>query len=154
MIIRITRKDQNGNEYTANYITFKRQEFNEQKGYSEWSENIKISRGEENIFKWCFFVAIAQLALNNTDAYSWVKNIFIDDPISSLDDDHAIAVANHLAGLIKQENNDKKIIVTTHHGLFYNVIFNEFRSIKGNALYCLYKTEEEQEDVTKSKKYK
>ena len=87
----ITRKDQNGNEYTANYITFKRQEFNEQKGYSEWSENIKISRGEENIFKWCFFVAIAQLALNNTDAYSWVKNIFIDDPISSLDDDHAIA---------------------------------------------------------------
>ena len=28
-------------------------------------EDIKISRGEENIFIWCFFLAIVQLALDD-----------------------------------------------------------------------------------------
>ena len=32
------------------------------RGRSERVEDIKISRGEENIFIWCFFLAIAQLA--------------------------------------------------------------------------------------------
>ena len=49
------------------------------------AEAIKVSRGEENIFIWCFFLAIVELALDDdgTGSYDWVKHIYIDDPISS-----------------------------------------------------------------------
>src|SRR5690606_5035757 len=47
---------------------------------------IKISRGEENIFIWCFFLVVAQLAIDAQEAYDWVKYLYIDDPISSLDE--------------------------------------------------------------------
>src|SRR5690606_37245847 len=61
-------------------------------------EDIKVSRGEENIFIWCFFLAIVQLAMDpEIEAYRWVKYVYIDDPISSLDENNAIAVAHHLA---------------------------------------------------------
>lgn len=53
-------------------------------------EDIKISRGEENIFIWCFFLAIVQLALDEAEAYKWVKYVYIDDPISSLDESNAV----------------------------------------------------------------
>lgn len=32
---------------------------------------IKVSRGEENIFIWCFFLAVAQLAVDGQEAYGW-----------------------------------------------------------------------------------
>ena len=86
-------------------------------------DNIKISRGEENTFIWCFFLAIAQLAIDKEESYKWVKYIYIDDPISSLDDNNVIAVASHLAQLIR--NEDIKVIVSSHHALFYNVLCNE-----------------------------
>ena len=63
--------------------------------------NIKISRGEENIFIWCFFLAVVQLAMDGQEAYDWVKYVYIDDPISSLDENNAIAVAYHLAQLLE-----------------------------------------------------
>ena len=92
----------------------------------EDNEDIKVSRGEENIFIWSFFLAVAQLAIDNDEAYNWVKYIYIDDPISSLDDNNVIIVASHLAQMIKN-SSDKKFIISTHHGLFYNVIFNELK---------------------------
>lgn len=146
IMIGVKRKDNEGKEYVANYVSFKRIEYNKEKGYSEWNENIKISRGEENIFKWCFFLAVAQLAMSKSESYNWVKYVFIDDPISSLDDDHAIAIANHLATIIKNPDNDTSTIITTHHGLFYNVIYNELK--KAKKLY-LYQEKEKQHDVTK-----
>lgn len=88
-------------------------------------DNIKVSRGEENIFVWCFFLAILQLALDGAEAYKWVKYIYIDDPISSLDEHNAIAVANHLAQLIKRVDNGLKTVISTHHTLFFNVLCNE-----------------------------
>lgn len=88
-------------------------------------DHIKVSRGEENIFIWCFFLAIAQLAIDEQEAYSWVKYIYIDDPISSLDDNHAIAVASHLAQMIKHPDNKIKIVISSHHTLFFNVMWNE-----------------------------
>lgn len=91
---------------------------------SEMVEHIKISRGEENIFIWCFFLAIAQLAIDEQEAYSWVKYLYIDDPISSLDDNNAIAVASHLAQLLKDQRNIKTVI-SSHHTLFFNVMWNE-----------------------------
>ena len=59
--------------------------------------NIKISRGEENIFIWCIFLAICELTIDGAEAYNWVEYIYIDDPISSLDDNNAIAVASDLS---------------------------------------------------------
>ena len=92
-------------------------------------EAIKISRGEENIFIWCFFLAIVELALDDdgTGPYKWVKHIYIDDPISSLDEHNAIAVANHLAKLLKRPESRLKTVISTHHTLFFNVLYNELK---------------------------
>lgn len=92
-------------------------------GVSQRIDNIKVSRGEENIFIWCFFLAIMQLVVDKVESYSWVKYIYIDDPISSLDDNNVIAVASHLASLMS--GADLKVVVSTHHALFYNVLCNE-----------------------------
>lgn len=90
-------------------------------------EAIKVSRGEENIFIWCFFLAIVELALDDdgTGPYNWVRHIYIDDPISSLDEHNAIAVANHLAKLLKRPESRLKTVISTHHTLFFNVLCNE-----------------------------
>jgi hypothetical protein len=90
-------------------------------------ENIKVSRGEENIFIWCFFLAVAQLAIDKAESYAWVKYIYIDDPISSLDDNNAIAVASHLAQMLTKQD-DIKTVISTHHALFFNVIYNELKN--------------------------
>ncbi|WP_419316951.1 AAA family ATPase [Caulobacter sp. ErkDOM-E] len=90
-------------------------------------EDIKISRGEENIFIWCFFLAIVQLALDEAEAYKWVKYIYIDDPISSLDESNAVMVAHHLAQMLKDAPNRIRVVVSSHHVLFFNVICNEMR---------------------------
>ena len=90
-------------------------------------EAIKISRGEENIFIWCFFLAIVELAIDDDGdgPYNWVSYIYIDDPISSLDEHNAIAVANHLAKLVKGPDSQLSIVISTHHALFFNVLCNE-----------------------------
>lgn len=96
------------------------------KGASNDDPNIKVSRGEENIFVWCFFMAVVQLAMDpEIEAYRWVKFLYIDDPISSLDEHNAIAVANHLAQLLKRPESQLKTVVSTHHTLFFNVLSNE-----------------------------
>lgn len=95
---------------------------------TETSDFIKISRGEENIFIWCFFLAVAQLAIDEQEGYKWVKYIYIDDPISSLDDNNAIAVAGHLAKLLKRENNKIKSVISSHHSLFFNVMHSELKT--------------------------
>jgi energy-coupling factor transporter ATP-binding protein EcfA2 len=93
---------------------------------------IKVSRGEENIFIWCFFLAIVQLAMDDdgTGPYKWVKYFYIDDPISSLDEHNAISVANHLAQLLKKPESKLKTVISTHHTLFFNVLCNELSRAK------------------------
>ena len=105
-------------------------------------ENIKISRGEETLFIWSFFLAICQLVIDKDPAYSWVKFIYIDDPISSLDENNAIAVACDLANLLIVEDAEGKqkvsvkTVISTHHSLFYNILFNEFgRRIKSKRYF-------------------
>ncbi len=90
-------------------------------------EGIKVSRGEENIFIWCFFLAILQLALDGAEAYKWVKYIYIDDPISSLDDNNAVMVAHHLAQRMTDSHERLRVVVSTHHVLFFNVLCNELK---------------------------
>ena len=98
-------------------------------GTLETVEDIKVSRGEENIFIWCFFLAILQLAMDDdgTGPYRWVKYIYIDDPISSLDEHNAIAVANHLAQMLTKSDKGLRMVVSTHHVLFFNVLCNEIK---------------------------
>lgn len=95
---------------------------------------IKVSRGEENIFVWCFFLAVAQLAIDGQETYAWVKYIYVDDPISSLDDNNVIAVAAHLAHLLKDSNGKIKAVISSHHALFFNVMWNALNDRKGNPL--------------------
>ncbi|MGQ8879618.1 AAA family ATPase [Delftia sp. NA_296.1] len=117
-------------------------------------EDIKISRGEENIFIWCFFLAILQLTIEaeKGSPYDWVKYVYIDDPISSLDEQNTIAVAAGLGSLLKNESNKLKVVISTHHGLFFNVMFNELtgkRTIGGKdnikkKAYILHRLNEAQ----------
>lgn len=99
---------------------------------------IKISRGEENIFIWCIFLALVELVIDNEQSYQWVKYIYIDDPISSLDDNNAIAVAVDLAKLLRRGKDKRKTVISSHHGLFFNVIFNELKKQEAKT-YFLHK---------------
>ena len=90
-------------------------------------EDIKVSRGEENIFIWCFFLAIVQLVVDGAEAYKWVKYVYIDDPISSLDENNAVMVAHHLAQMLAASPQQVKAVISTHHVLFFNVLCNELK---------------------------
>lgn len=115
--------------------------------YADWKitfrkdheENIKISRGEQNIFIWCLFMAICERMLDGHESYQWVKYLYIDDPVSSLDDNNAISVACDLAKLLRRaasradsqgKPNPIKIVFSSHHALFFNVMSNEIGRAK------------------------
>jgi hypothetical protein len=118
--------------YLERYATF-----NFKIDYEKWEisfakediTNIKISRGEENIFIWCIYLALCELAIEGAEAYSWVKHLYIDDPISSIDDNNAIAVASDLAHLLEKGKGKLKTVISSHHGLFFNVMCNEIKRV-------------------------
>lgn len=112
---------------------------------------IKISRGEERVFVWSIFLAIVQQALNGEGSYRWVKYLYIDDPVSSLDDNNAIAAASDLARVLRsardrtklipqqgtslevvqrRERDPIKVVVSSHHALFFNIVYNELKTAK------------------------
>jgi len=126
--------EREGQEYWA--VNFIREEIID--GTAQNIEYIKISRGEENIFIWSFFMAIAQLAIDQQVGYEWVQYIYIDDPISSLDDNNTIALANDLTQLLKREGNSIKTIISTHHILFFNILCNDLKKVK-HMQYFLHK---------------
>ena len=117
--------------------------------YAQWKiffhkgedDCIKISRGEQNIFIWCLFMAICERMLDGHDSYQSSKFLYIDDPISSLDDNNAISVACDLAKLLRRAASRTdgnggsapiKIVFSSHHALFFNVMCNEIgRSKEG-----------------------
>lgn len=105
---------------------------------TEVINNIKVSRGEENIFIWCVFLAVCELAIDDAPAYAWVKYFYIDDPISSLDDNNAIAVASNLAQLLLRGAGKIKTVISSHHILFFNVMCNELKN-KKPPRYFLHK---------------
>lgn len=100
---------------------------------------IKISKGEESNFIWSVFFTLLQQVVFTLDEpnvgdrvtkkFNNLEYVFIDDPVSSLDDSHLIALAVDLAELIKRSSfiNGKglKFVITTHSPLFYNVLYNE-----------------------------
>lgn len=106
---------------------------------NETIDNIKISRGEENIFIWCVFLAICELTIDRDGAYDWVKYIYIDDPISSLDENNVIAIATDLASTIKKGKGKVQTIISSHHSLFFNIMCNELKSLT-HKRYFLHKS--------------
>ncbi|MCC8143045.1 MAG: AAA family ATPase, partial [Tannerellaceae bacterium] len=99
-------------------------------GNEERIENIKISKGEESNLIWCIFYSlleqvieilnIPELEDRPTNQFNDLKYIFIDDPVSSLDDNHLIELAVNLAQLITKYNG-LKFIISTHNPIFYIV---------------------------------
>jgi hypothetical protein len=85
----------------------------------ERANPIKISRGEERIFVWCFFQA-----LFDVDAWSGKQgaHFFIDDPVSSLDDHNIFITAFTVFDLIQREFEKRKIIITSHHFGFLTIL--------------------------------
>lgn len=126
-------------DYTAWTVSFSRNVKVGEK--TETVENIKVSRGEENIFIWCVFLALAELAMDGDQAYAWVKYLYIDDPISSLDDNNAIAVGSDLAKLLRRGKDRIKTVVSSHHGLFFNVMCNELKK-QQHVTYFLHKAKD------------
>ena len=123
--------------------------FSLERGDDERSGSIKISKGEESNFIWSVFYAlldqviavlnVAEPGSRETRQFDQLEYVFIDDPVSSLDDNHLIEVAVNLAGLIKSSHSDLKFIITTHSPLFYNVLFNEFSN---KACYMLERVDD------------
>ena len=124
--------------------------FSIERGNDETINNIKISKGEESCLIWCIFYSllkevietlnIPEVEERSVDGFNNLEYVFIDDPVSSLDENHLIELAVNIADLIKSSQNKQlKFIITTHSPLFYNVLYNELNS---KATYMLRKNED------------
>lgn len=123
--------------------------FSFERGNDNTSEFVKISKGEESCFIWSIFFSlmeqvvsvlnVAEKESRETDKYNNLDYVFIDDPVSSLDDTHLIELAVNIAELIKSSTSELKFIITTHNPLFYNVLFNEFNRVRSTKKMRLEK---------------
>lgn len=114
-------------------------------------ERLKISKGEESNFIWSVFYClldqvvstrnVAEVEERETAQFNDLEYVFIDDPVSSLDENHLIQLAVDVADLIKRSDtvNGLKFIITTHSPLFFNVLFNE---LKNKTAYMLKRLED------------
>lgn len=93
---------------------------------------IKISRGEERIFVWCFF-----LALLDVDGWADVQDahIFIDDPVSSLDEHNIFITAETIFQQIEAHYLKKRIIITTHHIGLFSILANRLTKGEKSGRY-------------------
>ncbi|MDR0299037.1 MAG: AAA family ATPase [Streptococcaceae bacterium] len=102
------------------------------------AENIKISKGEESNFIWSIFYSMIENIVDilnviedrETDVFDDLQYVFIDDPVSSLDENHLIEVASNLGDLIFSSKSELKFIITTHNPIFFNVLANEIKRNK------------------------
>jgi len=124
--------------------------FSFERGNEEQENNIKISKGEESNFIWSVFYTLLDQVIEtlnvaeederDTEQFNKLEYVFIDDPVSSLDENHLIELAVNLASLIKSsyysEDGSKglKFVITTHNPLFYNVLHNELGKAKKHML--------------------
>lgn len=134
---------------TPNFIeNFSKVSFSTKNENGDVIQNIKISKGEESCFIWSVFYTMLTLVLSelseseenrSSDKFNNLKYIFIDDPVTSLDENHLIKLAVDLSELIKMSPERLHFVITTHNPLFFNVLCNEL----GNAAkYTLRKEED------------
>lgn len=158
-------KDRDGNENIIR--AFSEVTFSMERGDVSNSGNMKISKGEESNFIWSIFYTLLEQVISvlnvaepdqrETEQFNQLEYIFIDDPVSSLDENHLIQLAVNLGQLIKSSESDVKFIVSTHNALFYNVLYNEVGAKCGYILSRLddgtFEYEEKQGDSNKSFSY-
>ena len=128
-----TTKDKNGKDITV--PSYSEITFSIDGGNDEIINNIKISKGEESCLIWCVFhsllkevievLNIPEIDNRSTHQFDNLQYVFIDDPVSSLDENHLIEIAVNIADVIKNSTSELKFIITTHNPLFYNVLYNE-----------------------------
>ena len=133
-------RDKDGKEITVK--AFSEVTFSLERGDDEHSGNLKISKGEESNFIWSIFYTLLEQVIGilnvaepgerETNDFDQLEYVFIDDPVSSLDENHLIELAVDLAQLIKSNGSNVKFIITTHNPLFYNVLHNELNSDDGD----------------------
>jgi wobble nucleotide-excising tRNase len=124
--------------------------FSLERGDNQRSGNLKISKGEESNFIWSVFYALLDLVISTQNVaepelresreFDQLDYVFIDDPVSSLDENHLIELAVELAALIKSCKSELKFVIATHNPLFYNVLHNELdlkKSGKKEGCYFL-----------------
>jgi wobble nucleotide-excising tRNase len=129
------QKNEQTGEVTAkafSEVTFSLERGND----DERSGNLKISKGEESNFIWSIFYTLLEQVISTLNEvqpdypeptpFDDLECVFIDDPVSSLDDNHLIQLAVELAQQVKSSRTDIKFIITTHNALFFNVLCNEF----------------------------
>jgi hypothetical protein len=98
----------------------------------EGGSPIKISRGEERIFIWCFFLALFEV---EDWAGAQDAHIFIDDPVSSLDDHNIFFTADSIIDIIEMHYLKRRIIITTHHIGLYSILFDRLRKGEKSSRY-------------------
>lgn len=116
--------------------------FSLERGDDERSGSLKISKGEESNFIWSIFYTLLEQVIEvlnvpepadrEVSDFDQLEYVFIDDPVSSLDENYLIQLAVDLAQLIKFSESDVRFVITTHNPLFYNVLFNELNSDDGS----------------------
>ena len=131
--------------------------FSLKRGNDQDTENIKISKGEESNFVWSIFYSLLEQVVEvlnipeesdrETDKLNQLEYIFIDDPVTSLDDNHLIQMAVNLAEVIRKSESDLKFIITTHSALLYNVLYNELQISRKKTGYMLEKNEDGSYDL-------
>ena len=107
-------------------------------GDDESSDHIKISRAEESLFVWSVYHAVLDSMVDilsdktenrTTDMFNNVKYIVIDDPVSSIDDTRIVSLAIDLVETVNMlKEFGLKVIILTHHALFFNVVKNMMRN--------------------------
>ena len=152
------------------YVTFSKkiqftQTLNgEEQTFEEEFENIKISRGEERLFVWCFFRCIIDQVLNGNVAYKNIEYIYIDDPMSSLDDNNVIAFAAQLYNAIRDSlKNERKalidgienprhikFVISSHHALFFHVMYHGLIADTKLKRYYLHRDKQSDELMLKN----
>lgn len=145
------------NQEIPDYVVFSKNIKSRVRINGEWNEvedvveNIKISRGEERLFVWCFFRCILDQVIGGNDAYKDIEYIYIDDPMSSLDDNNVIAFAQQLYTVIRQQLRQEinaqraghenyrriKFVVSSHHALFFHTMLHGLIADKKLGRYYL-----------------
>lgn len=158
------------NSEIPDYVVFSKKIKQRERVNGVWTEfeseveNIKISRGEERLFVWCFFRCIIDQVLGGIDAYKNIEYIYIDDPMSSLDDNNVIAFAEQLysviRGQIKQEIDASragrrdfrriKFVVSSHHALFFHTMLHGLSADRKLGKYYLSRDKQTDRLVLKS----
>lgn len=156
------------NQEIPDYVVFSKnitytQELNgELQTLEDTVENIKISRGEERLFIWCFFRCIMDQMLSGNSAYRDYEYIYIDDPMSSLDDNNVIAFAEQLYTVIrneaKREHNAAKagqafrrikFIISSHHALFFHTMLHGLDADQRLGKFYLTRSKDEEAPTLK-----